>query len=113
MAVFAINTLPSKLTLTLSVRVAEAPLPRSPKFHTTVPAAPAGGALDGVGEALENVVPPGPASTDTFLHLAAGGLFIVCIPISTAPMSVPSPRKALAGNVAWGAVSRCARLRGS
>src|SRR5262245_39217931 len=61
-AVFAISVLPFRLTFTANFSVARAPLAKSPTFHTTVPPAPTGGALEGAGDALANVVPCGTAS---------------------------------------------------
>ena len=64
-AVFTISALPLRLTLTVNVRVALAPLAKLPRFHVTVPAAPTGGAMAGAGDALANVVPCGTASFTT------------------------------------------------
>ena len=64
-AVFTIRAFPRRLTLTFKVSVALGPLARLPRLQVTVPPAPTGGALEGAGDALANVVPCGTASFTT------------------------------------------------
>ena len=78
-AVFTIRVFPLMLTLTVNVRVALAPLARFPRFHVTVPPAPAGGAFEGDGDALTNVVPCGIASFTSTPLAALGPRFFTMI----------------------------------
>src|SRR5262245_53530005 len=64
-AVFTIRVFPLRLTLTVKVSVALAPLASVPTFQTTAPPAPTGGALEGAGDALAKAVPCGTASFTT------------------------------------------------
>src|SRR5262249_36172656 len=85
-AVFTISALPFRLTFTVNFSVALAPLAKSPTFHTTVPPAPLGGALEGAGDALRNVVPCGTASlTNTPLPGFGPRLLTMMVSFSTWP----------------------------